>query len=56
MEAIKEACGSYLDIAAVDSYGYWFTDVILPAVSQPQMGHSIRNKPAESVVSEWFKR
>jgi hypothetical protein len=56
MEAIKEASGNYLDVGAVDSYGYWYTDVILPDVSQPQIGQSVRNKPAESIVKQWFTR
>ncbi len=56
MEAIKEMHDKKLKIAAVVPYGYWFTDVILPKNSQPQMGHSIRNKPAESIVKEWFRK
>ena len=56
MEAIKEVHGESINFSAVDTYGYWFTDTILPKNSQPQMAHSIRNKPAESVVKEWFRR
>lgn len=57
MEAVSEAQQSgALNIENIDIYGYWYTDVILPDFSQPQMAHSIRNKPAESVVYEWFKR
>lgn len=56
MEAIKEANGKYLDVAGTDTYGYWFTDVLLPMASQPQIAQSIRNKPAESILKEWFKR
>lgn len=56
LEAIKEASGKYLDVGAVDSYGYWYTDVMLPDVSQPQIGQSVRNKPAESIVKQWFAR
>ncbi|MFA6392583.1 MAG: hypothetical protein WCW54_00650 [Candidatus Paceibacterota bacterium] len=56
MEAIKETDGKYFKVGGVESYGYWYTDVILPSNSQPQMAHSVRNKPAESVVREWFKR
>ena len=55
MEAIKEAHGKFLNVAAVDTYGYSFTDVLLPQVSLPQMSHSVRNKPAESIIKEWFK-
>jgi hypothetical protein len=56
MEAISEASGNYFEIAAVDSYGYWYTDVILPNISHPQIGQSIRNKPAECIVRRWFER
>src|SRR3990172_7114981 len=55
MEAIAEIHGGSLVIGGIDTYGYWFTDVILPFDSQPQIAQSIRNKPAESVVFEWFK-
>jgi hypothetical protein len=61
MEAMLEAVSQVerdqvMAIENIDIYGYWFTDVILPDFSQPQMAHSIRNKPAESVVYAWFKR
>jgi len=56
MEAIKEAHGKFLNIEAVDTYGYSFTDVLLPQVSLPHISHSIRNKPAESIVKEWYKQ
>lgn len=57
LEAISEAqTEGYLAIDEIDTYGYWFTDVMLPEVSQPQIGHSIRNKPAETLILEWFKR
>ena len=55
MEAIKQVNGNYFTVGGVDSYGYGFTDVIMPDISQPQISHSIRNKPAESIVKEWFK-
>ncbi len=56
LEAIKEFHNKYLTVGAVDTYGYWFSDVILPDESFPQLGGTIRNKPAESIVFEWFKR
>ncbi len=56
MEAIKQFHNQYYPVGAVDTYGYWFTDVILSDVSQPQIAQSVRNKPAESIVYEWFKR
>ena len=55
MEAIKQTHNNYFTVGGVDSYGYWFTDVILPDISQPQIAQSVRNKPAESIVKEWFK-
>ncbi len=56
LESIKEAQNKDMKIEAVDTYGYWFTDVMLPKNSQPQMAHSIRNKPAESIVKAWYKK
>ena len=56
MEAIKQTHNNYFNVGGVDSYGYWFTDVMLPDVSQPQIAQSVRNKPAESIIKEWFKK
>jgi hypothetical protein len=56
LEAFKEFNTTYFKVGAVDAYGYWFSDVILPDKSFPQLGGTIRNKPAESIVFEWFKR
>ena len=56
LESIKEVHDKDMKIEAVDTYGYWFTDVMLPKNSQPQIAQSIRNKPAESIVKEWFSR
>jgi len=56
MEAIKQTNGKYFTVAGVESYGYWFTDVVLPERSQPQIAQSIRNKPTESIIKEWFKK
>ncbi|MDO8623324.1 MAG: hypothetical protein Q7R52_03685 [archaeon] len=56
LESIKEVHNKDIKIEAVDTYGYWFTDVMLPKNSQPQIAQSIRNKPAESIVKEWYKR
>jgi hypothetical protein len=41
--------------AAVDVGAYWPVDVIMPAQSFPNLSHSIRNKPAESIVYSWFQ-
>ncbi len=61
IEAMMEAIANsnkngLITINNLDIYGYWYTDVILPDFSQPQMAHSIRNKPAESIVYQWYKR
>ena len=57
LEAISESIKSdSINISGMDSYGYWFTDVILPENSQPQIAQSVRNKPAESIIYEWYKR
>lgn len=56
MEAIKQTHNNYFTVGGVDSYGYWFTDVMLPDISQPQIAQSVRNKPAESIIKEWFKK
>ncbi|MHC1782263.1 MAG: hypothetical protein AB9891_05785 [Anaerolineaceae bacterium] len=57
LEAVSQVEGDRaMAVDNIDIYGYWYTDVILPDFSQPQMAQSIRNKPAESVVYEWFKR
>jgi hypothetical protein len=54
LEAIKEQ--TLLKTASVEVCGYWFTDVLRPKDSFPNLSLSIRNKPAESIVYEWFKR
>lgn len=56
MEAIRETHGKFLNVAGTDTYGYWFTDVLLSRNSQPQIAQSTRNKPAESILKEWFKK
>jgi len=55
LEAIAQIHNKHFTVGGVDSYGYWFTDVILPSFSQPQIAQSIRNKPAESIIKAWFK-
>ena len=57
LEAIAQTAGNNtMVIDGLDANGYWFTDVILPFNSQPQFAQTIRNKPAEAVVFQWFKR
>jgi hypothetical protein len=54
LEAIKEQTS--FKTASVEAFGYWYTDVIRPKDSFPNLSPSFRNKPAESIVFEWFKR
>jgi hypothetical protein len=35
---------------------YWETDPLVPQTAYPNIGASVRNKPAEGVVKAWFKR
>jgi hypothetical protein len=57
-EAVLEALAeqTLLETAGVETEGYWYIDVIRPKDSFPNLSTSIRNKPAESIVYEWFKR
>ncbi len=48
--------GNTVTIDSIDVNGYWFTDVILPFNSQPQFAQTVRNKPAEAIIFQWFKR
>jgi hypothetical protein len=54
LEAIAEQ--TLLKTASVEAFGYWYTDVIRPKDSFPNLSFSFRNKPAESIVYQWFKR
>lgn len=47
-----------LNFDSVNSTGYWLTDTILPTnnVGIPNLSETIRNKPAESVVYQWWKK
>ena len=35
---------------------YWETDPLVPQTAYPNIGASVRNKPAEGVVKAWFKK
>lgn len=54
LEAIKGQ--SSFPVGAVEAVGYWFADVLLPKESFPNLSQSIRNKPAEYLLSRWFAR
>jgi len=40
----------------VNSLNYWATDIITPASAYPNIGMSVRNKPAESILKAWYKK
>lgn len=40
---------------SVNINNYWWTDTIMPHDSYPNMSQSIRNKPAEAIVYQWWK-
>lgn len=54
LEAIAEQ--TFFFTASVDAKAYWFVDVILPKDSFPNISQSPRNKPAESILYEWFRQ
>jgi len=35
---------------------YWQTDAVVPSSTFPNLATSIRNKPAEAIVRDWFRR
>jgi hypothetical protein len=41
---------------SVNINSYWWTDSIKPYQSLPEISQSIRNKPAESIVYQWWKK
>ncbi len=53
LEAI--AAQTAFNTASIDINSYWYVDVIQPNDSYPNLSYSIRNKPAESIVSHWFQ-
>ena len=40
----------------VNVLDYWITDSLMPFTAFPNLGYSIRNKPAEGIVKAWFTR
>jgi len=52
-EVIKEQTSFKTRSIEVD---YWLTDNVLPSSSFPNIATSIRNKPAEAIAYQWFKR
>jgi hypothetical protein len=56
-EALLESMSeSGLNFLSFFSRGYWQTDVILPKDTFPNIGRTVRNKPAESIIYQWFQK
>jgi hypothetical protein len=56
LEAVEQVYSEQsMRIYGFEATGYLFLDAILPYISQPQISQSIRDKPAEVVVYQWFK-
>lgn len=56
-EALLESMSeSGLNFLSFFSRGYWQTDVILPKDTFPNIGTTVRNKPAESIIYQWFQK
>ncbi len=41
---------------SINFTSYWWTDTMKPYQSLPEISQSIRNKPAESIVYQWWKQ
>lgn len=54
LEAIAEQ--KKFTTASVDAMAYWYVDVMLGKDSFPNLSQSWRNKPAEAILYEWFKK
>jgi len=53
LEAINELPSNDLIVVSRD---YWQTDVMKPYTAYPNLSSSIRNKPAESIVKQWYTK
>lgn len=57
LEAINQKLpatyGGEITIMSLDT---WMTDVLLPYTAFPNLGNTIRNKPAEGIFKKWFSR
>jgi hypothetical protein len=54
LEAINQQ--TFFKTESVFINSYWLTDTITPHDSFPNISQSIRNKPAESIVYQWWKK
>jgi hypothetical protein len=51
MEMIKETGVTNLIVLI---YDYWETDTLMPQTAFPNIATSVRNKPAEGILRQWF--
>ncbi len=54
--ALEAITSSGVDLAAVDTPNYWYTDALMPGAWYPNISQSVRNKPAESIFAAWFRQ
>jgi hypothetical protein len=54
LEAINQQ--TFFKTESVFINSYWLSDTITPRDSFPNISQSIRNKPAESIVYQWWKK
>jgi sRNA-binding regulator protein Hfq len=52
LEAIRDQ--TYFQTYGVATDGYWLTPIVLPQSTFPNLAVSIRNKPAEALMRQWF--
>lgn len=61
-EIVAADAKGLMHLGAVESEAYWYSDPVMPSAaiygygSFPNISQTIRNKPAESIVYQWFKR
>ena len=54
LEAINQQ--TFFRTESVFINSYWLADTMTPHDSFPNTSQSIRNKPAESIVYQWWKK
>ena len=53
LEAINDLPSNDITVVSRD---YWQTDVMTPHTAYPNLSSSIRNKPAESILKQWYAK
>jgi hypothetical protein len=57
LEAVKQVqTEGSMRIGGFETTGYYYMETLIPYISQPQISQSIRDKPAEAIVFQWFKQ